>query len=240
MKKTILASILVLSSLLIQAQETPSPRGYLALNIGAGLPMGEYRTSYALPGATANISYALPIKTKGWGLSAQSTFGSNGYDVATFGANFNRASNLKYTNITYGSYTHAALLVGGFYTITKTKLSYDFVMQVGILNSSYPTISFLAADNYGNSATTGIQGASSTTFGFNMGAGMRYSITPKIALCANISYLTGNASYNNVSVTNLYQNTSGNYDVVQQYTNFQQRISLVNITLGVAWQFSKK
>lgn len=235
MKKTIVFIAFTVASMLTKAQQAPT--GYLSLNNGIGAPLGSYARNYAQGGRTTNLSFAMPIKDKGWGISVLFGYGVNSFDILSFKHDFSTNPYYNYDARIYSSYTNTTFMVGGFYTIPKNKISYDFVMQMGLLGSTFPNIVVGITDNFGNTSAAGIAGARSTGFGINMGAGIRYALHPKFALCATANWLNGSATYN-TTITNCTDDGYGGLTVTHMQTSFNRRINLFNITLGVAWQFA--
>lgn len=237
LKNQILTIAIALASILTYAQGVPT--GFLSFNTGLALPLGQYKSAYALPGTLSNAQFAMPIKTHGWGISATAIAASNNFNTNMYVSGLASSTSYSYKAASKGRFVTDALLFGAFYTIPKNKISIDFVAQIGAVYNIRPGISLAATDIYGNTAVGGTQSAGALSMGTNLGAGMRYSIGSKFAVCANLAWFTTSAYYKNVYVTTYTQDGFGNWYEQKQYTSFHQRTSLLNLTVGLVWQFAK-
>lgn len=237
--KRMLLCFISIAPILTTAQETekPKPSGYISLNSGLGIPTGSYRSNYASLGRNTNLSFAMPIKTSRWGFSSFVGAGSNNFNISSFVAKFsadNAGGSCKATS--YNNYATLSFLVGAFYTIPFKRFNFDFVLQTGGLFSNYPSVSLELTDNTYTTYTVSVGSASDLSVPLNMGAGMRYSFTKRFALCANIGWLTSDATYRNILITSSTQDIYGNTYTSKQYVSMVKHISIVNITAGIAWQ----
>lgn len=235
-KKSILALAIAITSFTATSQNAPT--GYLSLNTGVALPVGSFRNHYALNGSVTNISFGLPLSSSGWGISSSIGMCYNSFDARAYTTRFASNAAYSYSVKSYSGYATNSLMFGSLYTIPTKKFSFDFTMQAGLLFSTSPTIKINVTDNMGNVAAAGMQGVGATSFAFKIGAGARYNLFPKFAFFANINWLSGTASYKNVLVTNYTQDQYGALVTNKEYINFNQHISLLNFTAGVAWQFA--
>lgn len=223
----------------VKAQDENNPKGYIALNGGVGLPIGDYNQSgFAVTGYNIHLSTAIPLFHSKFGIASKFDYGSNSYDGGSLLATI--VKNDKFTYVAQsGNYTYTTLLAGIFYTIPLKKISFDFRVMGGMMSMNFPSIAVGATDSSNTTVAVGKGDGSGSAFAYNVGLGMRYSITPKLCLMVNFDYLGSSISYD-AKLGALVIDSNGQYAISTTNSNFSQSVSLLNATAGIGWQFGSK
>ncbi len=222
-----------------------SRKGYAGFSIGASLPMGDFSNNpsegasagFAKNGVALNLNFAYRIASN-FGLTAMVLIQSNSLDETGYLNALNASTNLAGTNVRYtsvdaDSWGMSGFQVGGFASIplgTGGKVILEPRAVVGILTAISPRIKVSYKEGFSNRWEERQIGAG-IGFGYGLGGSFRFNVSDRIALLLNADYLKTNPKFIDVLI-----NTSYGQDFV---TSFQQKIEVVNVTLGFAFRIKK-
>ncbi|MFI5149288.1 MAG: outer membrane beta-barrel protein [Bacteroidia bacterium] len=243
MKSTIL-SVCTLTCLLFASSTSmkagDEPKMVVGVSVGAGLPMGAYGSTAKL--AAGDTTHVNGFASMGFhfNVNAGYYFMDNVGAMLQIGGNmngFNMAAYKTTYNVPSSSTATATSYYVGSYLVGPTlrfpigdKLGFSARVLVGLMTVK----STKWTDTYtvlGTTYTTNDYYSSASTFGYNIGAGLKYNLTDKMGLGLNIDYLGGSPNFttenHTVSPTNSFDpnSTSGGH-------KRNMSTSLLNISLG--------
>jgi hypothetical protein len=249
MKNIIISIAIIFIAISASAQsDKPKPKGFLALNAGLGLPIGNFAGTdfnkndqgFAILGVNFHLANGIPLFNSHFGIATKIDFGINPVDDVALRLAFRNSINnpsYNYTAKSLSNYTYSTTLIGLFITLPTKRFSFDYRLQAGIMYAKTPTLNFIASNNTLIVNST-LYETNATAFAFNIGLGVRYSIVPKLCLLFNIDYLDASPTFTSKSVTKT--SIPGSTDTETSYTTSKQNISLINASFGIGWQFGSK
>jgi opacity protein-like surface antigen len=239
--------ITTLFSLNARAQEMNNV--FFGLNGGISMPFGNWSQSTLIVNSTNFVNdpsgfaanggvYALD---GGWYFSKHFAIGAminyatyNTKDIGTLSRGYQQSFDVDSVHTTAGSYTIFNFLPGIYfnYPIVK-KLSVTARALAGITSATTPNIAVAVYDGGIYDGTFEQKSATKSAFGFDLGAGLGYSVTKSWAvnLRADYFYSKPDFTINNT----LRQNRAG-----RLVTEYNQPLTSINFSLGVAYVLSGK
>ena len=242
MNPKILILLLILFSVneLCSAQE--SSKGFVSINAGIGIPMGEFGKGYVKTGLNLNLSFAIPLNPN-FGLGIKIGRDASPFDKERF---LNDSKSPGLDNITYtlkmyadeNSVTRTYFTGGIFAFIPFQKFSLDIGALIGYATHSYPEV-IIDYKNF----TTGDYGFEDNyvklenTFAYDLCLGIRYSFTDKF--CGNLNFDFVHTSPESSGSYRHYSYTNVNNIYEYEFSGSNMPISIFSITAGVGYQFGK-
>ena len=252
MKKTILIVILFTTTFLTSFSQFKG-NTLISVTGGAAFPLGKYASDNvndheagtAKTGGSVSIS-AARFLSKNFGVALDLHGQRNPINTTTFEEEFNK----EYTNFPGWKFkktkwSFGAIMVGAvgqFYVDHSKKLSFVAKATAGVMFAKLPGLEGTSNsfERYGHADQTRERG---NGFVFSYSAGLTYPIFKKIFIVADARFLaSGPISFNNVvtKINTIHGAPGSPYSVYQNITNTvsgTQKISSVNISLGLAFQF---
>ena len=128
-----------------------------------------------------------------------------------------------------GKYSTYNFLIGPYFSFPMKKLSIDLRVVGGLVNASTPEFTTYLEDQTG--VTFSQKSSTANTFGFQAGAGVRYSIIKYLCVKLNADYFYSNPDFK-ITNENRVINTG------RLITEYKQPISGVCLNFGIAYQFN--
>jgi opacity protein-like surface antigen len=221
MKKIFLSfSVAFLYAATSFGQMSDEIRSYIGLNLGTSIPVGKYAS-------TSETEKGAGAATTGFSGSLDGAFLFTpnigvGFNTGLFTNSMN-ADILKKAGFSGTTgYANVNYLVGPHFSLPFEKLTLDLRALFGGIYSAGPAFEI---DKIYKIESSG------SAFAWSVGTGVRYGLSDKFALKFNVDYLASSIKYNQkVTVDN-----STRTEAADDATS----IGVVNITVGVAYQFVK-
>jgi hypothetical protein len=214
-----------------------NPTGYIALSIGGGFPLGKYRDSgFANTGINLSLSAARPFNGSKLGIAVKVDYGNNSVNQTELNSYFQ--SNLQNTNLSgnvtsKGNWSYINAAAGLCAIFPGENISFELRGLVGLMFANSTGVNANVFENNTFVGTVSQPAASATSVCLNLGAGLRYRITPEISLLAYFDFEYSNPQFS-VTATAVALTPSGN-QVVPSSGNVSQVYELGNLTVGIAW-----
>lgn len=239
MKRIILAAAVFITGACAHAQKvTEATHNEISLNAGIASPGGNFakgnyadeKSGFAKTGLHLNLS-AVHFFNKNWGaglLLGYSQYGTKGKQSLADG--YKEDSGTDSTTLyTKGNNSSLSILAGPYYRIPlSSKFAVDLRVLGGYVNTHLAGFQVFYEDYLTNAMTQ--KESSAGGFGYQVGAGIRYSITKKIAIKANADYFSSKPKIN-ISYDNFIVNSG------RKLTTYNEAVSGINTTLGIAYSF---
>jgi hypothetical protein len=166
------------------------------------------------------------------GMFKYGTYNLHGMDSLSYG--YEKSFDVDTTRLTHTGYTMWSIMPGLYYNLPLAKnLSFTARALVGISHASTPQITVTIEDGGVFDPPVVQYSSSQTSFAFDVGAGLRYLITKCLAID-----LKGDYFYTKPDFT--INNTTRNTNAGRQVTNYNQPLTSINASLGIAYVLGKK
>ncbi len=241
MKKILSAAavFLTVTSLFAQKEEKAVLFGNeISVNAGVAVPTGNFakgeysdeKSGFAKTGVHLNLS-AVHYFNKNFGIGlllGYSQYQHNGTQSLADG--YKEDSGTDSTTLySKGNNSSVSILAGPYYKIpVSKKLAVNLRAVGGYVNTQLSGFQIFYEDYLENSMTQ--KKSSGGGFGYQLGAGLTYSVTPKIAIKANADYFSSKPKIN-ITYDNFVVNSG------RRLTTYNENISGVNATLGIGFTF---
>lgn len=240
MKKIISAVATILICMSVQAQKEKIVTGSNEISINAGIasPYGSFskgdyadeKSGFAKTGVHLNLS-GVHYFNKNWGIGlllGYSQYGHKGTQSLADG--YKEDSGTDSTTLyTKGTNRTLSILAGPYYRLPIShKFAIDIRALAGYVNTHLAGFQIFYEDYLENSMSQ--KESSGGGFGYQLGAGVKYSITDNIAIKANADYFSSNPKIN-ISYDNFIVNSG------RRLTTYNEAVSGINSTLGIAFSF---
>ena len=234
--KTIITAIAILfSAASLFAQKSPSAFE-VSVNGGIASPLGNFgkgdyaneKSGFANTGGHVNITGTYFIH-KAFGIGALVGFSQYGFNgTQSLSDGYKEDSGTDSTTLyTKGHNRSFSVLVGPYYSISAgKKLSVDLRALGGYVNTHLAGFQIFYEDYLTNAMTQ--REASGSSFGFQLGAGLKYSVNKIIAVKLNADYFSSKPKIN-ITYDNFIVNSG------RRLTEYNETISGVNTTVGLAF-----
>lgn len=255
--KSLLTLVVFLFTQLVNAQnaEKAKPTGYISVNGGVGIPLGDFSNEYlggALSGGSFHLNYSVPIFKSNLGITTKIDMGA--YEMSTspfISEQKNIINSLGYKDkvdynfktVSYGSYFQTNIMTGLYATLPIKKFCIDARILGGFNSTNRPSseinFDFFAIgyeETYYEKATT------SSSFAYDFGISVRYNMGKKQKICLIVSAdLIGANGKFEYDSKRLYYDSAGDVDDVDiQKKKVSHSVSTYNITFGIGYVFGKK
>jgi opacity protein-like surface antigen len=166
------------------------------------------------------------------GMFKYGTYNLHGMDSLSYG--YEKSFDVDTTRLTHTNYTMWSIMPGLYYNLPLAKkISLTARALVGVSHTSTPQITVTIEDG-GVFDPPAIQYSSSqTSFAFDVGAGLRYVITKCLAIDLKGDYFYTKPDF---TINNSPRNTNAGREV----TKYNQPLTSINASLGIAYVFGKK
>ncbi|MDB5273979.1 MAG: hypothetical protein JWO58_2346 [Chitinophagaceae bacterium] len=244
-------SFLILSFLLISIQQTNAQviadekRHFASLNLSVANPLGNYggvssnnnNAGFANTGINFSVEGAFFFKPY-IGVGANIGAIANKVNTSAFEEHF--SNELKNSGI-YGTYSGKVggwvstyYMVGPYVSLPLKNLTFDLKILGGLMTTIAPSID-MTINPLGSSNAIHEQSdpAVGSSFGYNLGLGMRYHFNRQWALRVNADYLAANPNISQTLVVS--QDGQAN----RTTNSIHQSIAVFNVGLGLAYQFGR-
>ena len=220
-------------------------KNFIGFTVGASIPLGDFAKSetgafnnwnnsagFAKTGVAVGVEGAYYFLRK-IGLGGTIYFSDHGgfskSDVAKLGDSYTDAFGVDESTVsTTGRYRSLNVMVGPYFSFPMNKFTVDVRLMGGLLKSfSTPEMTVQLEDNTESKFTQA--SSTSSAFGWQAGAGLRYSLTDKIGLVFRADYFSSSG----VTVDNENRTNSAGRMVTKQ------PISWVNSSIGISFPLGK-
>jgi Outer membrane protein beta-barrel domain len=235
MKTIIITTAILFSTVSLFAQKSPSAFE-VSLNGGIASPVGNFgkgdyaneKSGFAKTGSHVNITGTYFIH-KAFGIGALVGFSQYGFNgTQSLSDGYKEDSGTDSTTLyTKGHNRSFSVLVGPYYSIAAgKKLSVELRALGGYVDTHLAGFQVFYEDYLDNTMTQ--KEASAGAFGFQLGAGLKYSINKIISVKLNADYFSSNPKIN-IMYENFIVNSG------RRLTEYNETISGVNTTVGLAF-----
>jgi hypothetical protein len=206
------------------------------------IPQYEYLTTIygttAKQGISISSTLIVPIKINGWSIVGVASYYKNGFEnIPGESTSTNYFSGYALYNLQGIQYTEYDFLIGLMKTFTKNKFSFNLFWDIGYANHSSPEITFMSSPQfYDISANEG------GGIALDIGTSLRYKILKKIYITFNFDLYYSSYTYAvNYTVNPEPPTYINGHPVINIFppANIAERMYLVNITGGLAYQLGK-
>lgn len=130
-----------------------------------------------------------------------------------------------------GRYTMNNILIGPYFSFPVKKFTFDIRVVAGVSIAKTPKYTVYLEDQ--ENATFYQNSSKATAFAFQLGAGVRYSIINNLCVKLNVDYLNTNPNFK-------IDNGNRANNAGRLITNYHQPIGILQLNLGIAYQFGKE
>lgn len=164
------------------------------------------------------------------GVYSNSSFYSNG--LQTMADGYKDDFDVDSTTVDVsGKYTFNTVLIGPYFSFPVKKFTFDVRVVAGVSMAKTPKYITYLEDQ--ENATFSQNSSTATAFAFQAGAGARYSIIDNLCIKLNIDYLNTKPNFK-------IDNTNRANNAGRLLTDYHQPISVLQLNLGIAYQFGTK
>ena len=240
MKQIILAAVLFAIGTSVHAQKnkTDSGANEISINGGVASPSGNFsksdysdeKSGFSKTGVHLNLS-AVHYFNKNIGIGLLLGYSQYGFKgTQSLADGYKEDSGTDSTTLyTKGNNSSISILAGPYYRIpVSNKLSVNVRALGGYVNTKLAGFQIFYEDYLENSMMQ--QKSSGGGFGYQLGAGLTYSITNNIAIKANADYFSSKPTIN-ISYDNFIVNSG------RKLTAYNEAVSGINATLGIGFRF---
>jgi hypothetical protein len=230
MKKEIILLSLVLFAITAFSQETR--KGLIGISLGPSIPLGDYADNdgdnedagFAMTGLHLNLNFNYKFN-ENLGFAALWTGNAHPIDVDEMVDLFWSIDPSLNWEVETEAWSSGSLMGGLLVSFPYDKVDFDIKGLIGYSSSTIPNIDVTASD--GSTAVNIKQNeAVAMAFAVNLGAGLRYNVSDKIALTINMDYFSTKPEFEVATTSNF--GYSSNDD-------FKQTINMLNISFGIGY-----
>lgn len=254
MKKQILLAFAVLAAFTVEAGNLNVTYGgggsdkkmTIGVSIGAGIPMGAWSkknsdTAASVQNDSTHIQNGFAKTGFHFDVTAGYLFGSSFGAMVYIGGNMNSFDATTYATVndikspetvSSKSYYVGQYLVGPYGAFGSGKLKINARVLVGLVTVNRPTMTF-TQPFLGQTETYQRSGKGSSSFGYQIGAGIVYGINDNMGLTINLAYTGTTANY-----TGYTETESGPMSGTNTNTTLKQSMSLGLLTATVGLAFN--
>ena len=230
----ILMAVVFISVTSVRAQD----KGYLAVSLGPAIPTGDFASTnmdnraagYAKVGANVDITFTYKID-KYFGVVAMLRGQAHKMDAQALAEEMVKqipADNIS-VRTEAESWSVGSLLIGSYGSFPIQKdLSIESRLMVGLVSAKAPKTTFNISTPEEGTAWIKQSSATGTTFGYLVGAGLKYNIGTKMCVLANIDYLGATPKYKNVELTSSFGDS--------EKGDYYQSLGSFNIGFGIGYR----
>lgn len=238
-------TFLLLSFQAAHAQLSDQKRHFIALNVGASIPLGVYNNTsmdednagYATAGGDFNFEGAYYFKPY---LGIGGTLGifSNKINKEEFEHDLNddlESSGLQGSYYgTVGSWRTLYVMVGPYLSVPLNKFTFDLKLMAGPTNTASPEIDITVnPDNTPDQIRFFRESDQGTSFAYNIGVAARYHFNKRWAIRAHADFISANPHFD--QKTHVYYQGVKNSGT----NSYDQPISVLNTGVGIVLQLGK-
>jgi opacity protein-like surface antigen len=213
------------------SQETR--KGLIGISLGPSIPLSEYADNdgdnedagFALTGLHLNFNFSYKFN-ENLGVAALWTGNAHPVDVDEMVDLFWSIDPSLNWEVESEAWSSGALMGGLLVSFPSDQVDFDIKALIGYSTSTIPNIDVTASDGF-SIATIKQNEASTLAFAVNLGAGLRYNVSEKIALTLNLDYFSTKPEFE-VSTTSNF-GASSNDDIEQQ-------MNMMNISFGIGYR----
>ena len=243
--------VLVSTNLLLAApkgrkvKHSQEKKGFVAVSIGGSIPISNYAATdstrgsgsgYAKTGVNLNLTAGykfLPFM----GAMIKVDASANKFDIETFAQQV--SSPTVQTTATASPYSMGSVFLGPFFSFSTEHVDFDLHTLVGASSMSFPKIGVTQSiPGYPISIKSTFEIPASATFAYNVGAGLKIKFGGPVSLLLNADYFGAEYHYTNLKTTreSAVLGSSSTSSVIDK-RSYKQKVDLVNLTVGVAFNF---
>jgi opacity protein-like surface antigen len=231
MKKMILSLSLIFLTIGVFSQETK--KGLIGISIGPSFPLSDYANNdgenedagFAMTGLHLNFNFSYKFNDY-LGIAALWTGNAHPVDVDKMVDVFWSVDPYLNWEVKSEAWSSGALMGGLFASIPYDNGYFDLKALIGYSSSTIPIIDVTASD--GSSSINLRQNeASALAFAINLGAGLRYNVSDKIAMTINMDYFMTKPEFE-VATTSDFGYSS--VDAIGQ------TMKMINISFGIGYR----
>lgn len=208
-------------------------KGYISLSYRVNVPTGDFGSSditnagagFAEVGSGGNLCFAY-LLGKNYGISALTRGTTNPLNASTILELF---SVYGVTSVSYSDWTSGAYMVGGYGSFPlSTTINFEVKPMIGILSINSPHTIYEGENGLWIEQVS----ASASSFAFLLDAGLRFNVSKRICLLADMDYFYSSPDF---TTSTYYQSNS----VSPSYstTKFTQHVGGFDFMGGVGWRF---
>ncbi|AYB34847.1 outer membrane beta-barrel protein [Chryseolinea soli] len=220
-------------------------KNFIGFTLGASIPTGDFakaeagtfnnwnnKAGFANTGFAAGVEgayYFLPHIGVGGTLYYAQHGGFSQTDAAKLGASYTDAFGVDASTVTTsGNYSSLNLMAGPYFSFPVNKFTFDIRLLGGLLKSlSTPEMTVVLEDN--TAAPLQQNSSTGSAFGWQVGAGFRYTLTDKLGLMFRADYFNSDG----VKIENEHRENRAGRLVTKQ------PMSWVNTSVGLSFSLGK-
>jgi hypothetical protein len=228
--KKILLCLLTLAGIFTEAT-AQIDRGYIGFSFGSSIPVGNFASTdmnneyagLAKPGVLFDINFAYRLGNGSFGIMGMLRGQANPFDAQAFADDLALMSPGTAFTVEAKPWSVGGLMVGGFGAFrVSDRTKFEAKALIGFINANSPEIKISSGAQWVKESS-----ASSTTFGYLIGAGFRTEIGRRVYLLTGIDYMGEKPEFNDVKITS----NSGDSSTID---TFSQPMGAISINLGLA------
>lgn len=234
--------LLLIAGVLISTAGMAQDKGYIGLNGGLSMPMGEFgasdmdgKSGYAMTGTAFDLHGAYMVSEK-FGITAVLRFQSHKVDVDEL-ASQNRelqtaaGEEVLSVNVAAENWKTNCYMIGGYTQLPLgdgEKLHFTGRILFGLMSAKYPEMTVSVLTDTGLDADLHAESTGSG-FAFGLGAGLKYNLSERFFLGANLDYTSSQPKFD-VEIVEPFTGTKMTVETKSQITT-------LNFGVGVGYNF---
>lgn len=244
MKRLLLIFLLLLSEQCI-SQTYNERSALLEIGYGVAIPFGKFESidvndsasGYATSGTNLNVIFTYMVSKK-IGVSAMISSSVNKLNETGIKNKFNvyaeRIGDAFVSDIQLAKWNTTAYLAGVQYIHPLQKAAFNLQLLAGYSRTEYPEVNVIIYKDTSIDPVTADQFAESVASAFclNVGAGLKYNVSDIMCINLNANYFSAYPEFEDV----VTQSTVNGIKTEEKFS-YHQRISLLNVTVGVGFRF---
>jgi len=231
MKEMIISLSLILLAITAFSQETR--KGLIGISLGPSIPLSDYADNdgdnedagFAMTGLHLNFNFSYKFN-ENLGVAALWTGNAHPIDVDEMVDLFWSIDPSLNWEVETEAWSSGSLMGGLLVSFPFDKVDFDIKALIGYSSSTIPNIDVTASDG-SESVNIKQNETSALAFAFNLGAGLRYNVSDKIALTVNMDYFSTKPEFE-VATTSDF-GYSSNDDI-------EQTMNMMNISFGIGYR----
>jgi len=217
----------------------------LEIGYGVAVPFGKFEQSdvndsasgYATSGTNLNVTFTYMVSKK-IGVSAMISSSVNKLNEGGVKEKFNvyaeRIGDAVVSDMQFAKWNTTAYLAGAQYIHPLQKAAFNIQLLAGYSRTEFPEVNAIVYKDTSIDPITVDQYAESvaSAFCFNLGAGLKYNVSDIMCINVNANYFSAYPEFDDVTTIG---KVNGNTE--EEVYSYHQRISLLNVTVGVGFRF---
>jgi hypothetical protein len=242
--KRLFSIFLLLTGLQCFSQTYNDRAALLEIGYGVAVPFGKFEaidvndsaSGYATSGTNLNVLFTYMVSSK-LGVSAMISSSVNKLNETGVKNKFNVLADridAVVSDMQLAKWNTIAYMAGGQFIQPLQKAAFSLQLLAGYSRTEYPEVNVIIYKDSTIDAVTADQyaGSVSSAFCFNAGAGLKYNISDIMCINANANFFSAYPEFDDIKTV-----STVNGITTEEVHRYHQRVSLLNVTVGLGFRF---